>query len=123
MSKKKSVRLMESFITYENHGDIVFNFDHFPELEGKSNEELQDWLNQHYCDLYIDCNTLELRKDNKIVYEEEDLAYYAENPDEKPEDDIDEDIWELAEFWSQTEVEWDRIKCEERTMYVQEDLE
>jgi hypothetical protein len=114
---------MESFITYENHGDIVFNFDFFPELKGKTNDELQDWLNQNYCNLYIDCNTSELRKDNKIIYDEEDLEYYAEKPDEKPEDDVDEDVWELAEFWSQTEVVWDRIKCEERTMYVQENAD
>ena len=110
---------MESFITYENHGDVTLNLDYFPELKDKTDDEIQEWLNQNYSELYVHVYSNEFRKDNKIVYDEEELEYYKENPDEKPESDIDEDVVELCEYWSGTEVVWDKIKCEEKTMFVQ----
>ena len=115
----RSVRLMESFVTYECHGDIKLNLDLFPDLKGKTDQEIQEWLNDNYCDLYVDTWSHELRKDNKIVYDEEELEYYKENPDEKPESDIADDVIELSEYWSNTEVVWDKIKCEEKNMFLQ----
>lgn len=111
--------MMESFVTYECHGDIKLNVDHIPELKDKTNQEIQDWLNEHYYDLYVDTYTQELRKDKKVIYSEEEEGYYEENPEERPADEDDEGVIELSEYWSNTSVEWDKIKCEEKNLIVQ----
>lgn len=113
----KTVRLMESYTTYESHGDIKLNLNIFPELNGKSNSEIQDWLDQNFHNLYIHCGSCELRKDQNYVYTEEELEdYKADN--EEPELFEDSDVIELCEYWNSTEVVWDKIKGEEKTMHI-----
>jgi hypothetical protein len=112
----KTIRLMESYITYENHGDINLNLNYFPELQGKTNSEIQDWLNANSDNLYVDSNNGEIRKDRYYIYTQEeydDMAVNGEDPE------IDEDVIELLEYWNNSEVIWDKIKCEEKTLYVQ----
>ena len=112
-SNTRSVRLMESYTTYECHGDININLDIFPELKDKTNEEIEQWLNDNYCSLYVHCGSGEIRKDMNYVYEPEDLE-----EGEVPELFEDSDVVELAEYWSNTEVVWDKIKGEEKTLHV-----
>jgi hypothetical protein len=112
----KTVRLMESFTTYECHGDIKLNLDIFPELKDKTNQEIQTWLNENSGNLYIDCYSQELRKDQYYIYSQEELDDMLVNG-EDPE--IDDSVIELSEYWSNTEVIWDKIKCEEKTLHVQ----
>ena len=112
----KTIRLMESFTTYECHGDINLNLKHFPELQNKSNEEIQEWLNSNYDELYIDSLSGELRKDCYYDYTPEELDEMLVNGEEREENP---DVIDLLDYWSSTEVIWDKIKDEEKTLHVQ----
>jgi hypothetical protein len=112
----KTVRLMESFTTYECHGDVKLNFDIFPELKDKTDQEIQTWLNENSDSLYVNTFNQELRKDCYYVFSSEEWDEMTVNGEE-PE--IDADVIELSEYWSNTEVIWDKIKCEEKTLHVQ----
>jgi len=113
----KKVRMMESYTTYECHGDLELNFDIFPDLKDKSGDEIQKWLNENYSDLYVHCGTGELRKDKNYIYSPEDLEAYKEDGEE-PEAFEDSEIIELYEYWSNSEVIWDKIKCEEKDLIL-----
>jgi hypothetical protein len=112
----KTVRLMESFITYECRGDIKLNLDIFPELKDKTDDEIQNWLNSNFDNLYVNGFNHELRKDCYYVYSQEEWDEMTVNG-EDPE--IDADVIELSEYWSNTEVVWDKIKNEEKNMFIQ----
>lgn len=112
----KTIRLMESFTTYECHGDIKLNFVIFPELKDKTDQEIQTWLNENSDSLYIDCSNNELQKDQYYTYPQEELDDMAANGEEPEKDD---NIIDLQEYWSNTTVVWDKIKCEEKTLHVQ----
>ena len=92
-----TVSLIESFVTYENHGNLTLVPTDWPELEGKSKEEIAEWLNKNKGRLYVDCEN-----DPKLVREEAE----------------DGDVMSLSEFWSEAEVLHDKIKDEERFMVV-----
>jgi len=97
MSNIRSISLLESFETYEGHGEIKIDMDLFPELVGKTDKEIDEWLNVHYCDLFVDSNSSELRKEK---------------------DPNDDDVIELSEYWNNCEVVWDKIKNETKTMKI-----
>lgn len=113
---KKTVRLMESFVTYECRGDVNLNLDIFPELKDKTNEEIQNWLNSNFDDLYIDSFNQELRKDCYYNYTPEEWDEMVVNG-EDPE--VNVDVITLSEYWSDSGVVWDKIKSEEKKMFIQ----
>jgi len=62
----RSINLLESFETYECHGEIQINLDLFPELVGRSDTEIDTWLNANYSSLFINCRNSELRREKPI---------------------------------------------------------
>jgi len=108
---------MESYVTYESHGDLNLNLELFPDLKDKSDEEIQTWLNDNYSNLYVHCGSGELRWDKNYIYDEADLEAYKDEGEE-PEVFEDSEVVELCEYWSNTEVIWDKIKCEEKNLCV-----
>lgn len=93
-----TVSLIESFVTYEHHGNLTLVPTEWPELDGKSKEEIAKWLNNNMEDLYLD-------DDNKIVRKE-------------AADEDSDDIRTLSDFWSESEVWHEKIKNEERFLEV-----
>jgi hypothetical protein len=109
--------MMESYVTYENHGDLVLNFEFFPELEGKSDEVIQKWLEEFSSQLFVNVETLELRKDRKYVYSSEEIEQ-AKADNEELEQFEDDDVVGLWDYWSEAEVQWDKIKNETRKLIL-----
>lgn len=113
----RKINMMESYTTYENHGELVLNFELFPELVGKTDEEIQGWLNQNSEELFIHVDSMELRKDKKYVYTLEDLEEAKANGEEI-EDFEDDEVIELSECQAGAEVLWDKIKNERKYLHL-----
>jgi len=113
----RKVNMMESFVTYENHGELVLDFDVFPELVGKTDQEIQEWLNNSMDSLYVHVDIGELRKDKKYVYTQEEIDEAKESGEEL-EDSEDDDVVSLWDYWSESEVNWDKIKNETKSLYL-----
>jgi hypothetical protein len=109
--------MMESYTTFENHGELELNFEYFPELVGKTDEELQVWLDQNIGELYIHVGSGEIRKDKKYIYSAEDIEEAKANGEEI-EDFEDDDVVDLWDYWSESEVNWDKIKNEKKYLYL-----
>ena len=115
MSNIRKIRLLESYVTYEGHGHIILNFDIFPELKDKTNEEIDKYLNDNIDNLYACTNTNELRKDNMEIIDP--LEY--EEDEEIPQPEEDPDVIELQEYWNDCECVWNKIKNETRTLMAE----
>jgi len=104
----------ESYVTYCGKGEYVIDTSKFPELDGKNEQEVVNWLyeNQEIVGVnsdYIDDDP------NKHVYNDYDKAYeivpLAEDDEESPS---------LYDYTRDSSVVWDKIKGEEdyfRFMY------
>jgi len=113
----RKVNMMESYVTYENHGELVLNFELFPELVGKEDKELQEWLSNSMDSLFVHVDSCEIRKNNKYVYSEEEILE-AKETGEELEDSEDDDVVSLWDYWSESEVNWDKIKNETKSLYL-----
>ena len=113
----RTVNMMESFTTHACHGTLTLNFAIFPELEGKSDEEIQIWLNNNYSSLFVNSDNGELRKDKNYIYSAEQLEECKANG-EDPEPFEDESVVSLNDYWSESEVQWDKIKNETQSLVV-----
>jgi hypothetical protein len=113
----RKINMMESFTTYENHGELQLNFEYFPELVGKTDEEIQNWLYENDENLFVHIDTCELRKDNKYIYSEEEIQEAKEEGEELEECE-DEEVVSLWDYWSESEVNWDKIKNEKKYLYL-----
>ena len=85
-------------------------------LEGKSQEEMADWLNKNQSSLFVDAEN-NLVRDNFYHFSPEEIKEMIEN-EEETENVVDEDIITLGEFWSDAEVLHDKIKNEQRFLVV-----
>ena len=107
------IRVMygESFVTICGYEDYIVDLDKFPELQGKSEEEITEWLYKNSDNLYIND------------------SYEDPNPREEmggayeivPEG---EGEYTLADTVGNNGVTWDKIKNEEHYfVYVGEEAE
>jgi len=113
----KTVNMMESFTTYACHGTLTLNFAIFAELEENSDEKVQTWLNDNYASLFVNSENGELRKDKNYVYSAEQFEECKANG-EDPEPFEDESVVSLNDYWSESEVQWDKVKNETQSLVV-----
>lgn len=104
--------MCESFVTYINKGSLELNMEDFPELQGKTNQEINIWLSENSNDLYVNWEG-RIRKDNLMVYEEDELE-----EGDLPEEDDEAVI--LSDYFRDAGVAFDKIKNED-SYFVTED--
>jgi hypothetical protein len=110
---KKTVYLMESFITYVNKGNVELDLDYFPELKDLSNEELATKLASD--DYYVNSWLGEIRPKELPEHLKEEYI----NEDGEFEYDT-EDLVPLWEFHSEAPADFDKIKNEEHYFIVED---
>lgn len=124
MSKENTIEvtLMESFITYENHGSLKINLDDFPEFVDKSREELIDYLNANKSKLFVDTFYNTIVKTDRIKPDRED---YTENEWEEMAqtgahemEEENPDAIPLYDYWIDTECFFSKIKDERKYLYL-----
>ena len=102
----KTVHMCESFVTYINKGSIKMDLDKFPNLVGKTNKEINDWITSNGDTLFVNWEG-EIRLNSCHYYEEGEL-------EEGEEPEVDPDSIPLWEYFNNAGVEFDKIKDEER---------
>jgi hypothetical protein len=104
----------ESYVTYCGKGEYVIDTSKFPELDGKSEEEVVKWLYENQESVAV--NTEYTDDDpNKHVYNNYDVTYEI-----VPLEKGDAETATLYDYTSDSSVIWDKIKNEEdyfRFMY------
>lgn len=109
------VAMVESYVTYENHGTLKLNLDDWPDLKGKDRAAISAWLNENQDNLFVDAADGTLRPDRYYRYTAEDLAEMETNGDEK---EINEDVCTLGDYWSESECVSSNVKDEHRYLNV-----
>jgi hypothetical protein len=109
------ITMMESYTTYENHGTLKIDLENWVELDGKDKNEIAEWLNNNSDNLFVDTTTGEIKRDQFYKYDQEELDDMLVNGEEK---EVDEDIIPLYEYRQNTEVISDRIKNEQKYLYI-----
>ena len=109
------VAMVESYVTYENHGTLKLNLDDWPALKGKDNAAIAAWLNENQDNLFVDAADGTLRPDRYYCYTAEDLAEMDANGDEK---EINEDVCSLGDYWSESECVSSNVKNEQRYLDI-----
>jgi hypothetical protein len=102
----------EQYMTICGKGYVKINLDDFPELEGKSNSEINTWINDNADDLWVNWEGY-IRKDNFVIYEEGEL-------EEGEEPMIDDHAVPLWDYHNESEITWDKIKNEEKYFIYQD---
>lgn len=113
--KTIEVAMVESYVTYENHGTLKLNLDDWPDLKGKDSAAITAWLNENQDNLFVDAADGTLRPDRYYRYTAEDLAEMETNGDEK---EINEDVCTLGDYWSESECVSSNVKDEQRYLNV-----
>ena len=97
----------ESYVTYCGKGEYVIDTSKFPELDGKSEEEVVKWLYDNQERVAINSD-YEDDDPDKHLYNDYDKAYEV-----VPLDDSDSDSATLYDYTRDSSVVWDKIKHEE----------
>ena len=108
---KKTVYLMESFVTYVNKGSVEIDLDYFPELKDMTNEELAKELasGDYFVDGWLnEIRPKELPESMKEEYLNEDGEVEYDTTDLMP-------LWEVH---NEAMVDFDKIKNEEHYFLV-----
>jgi hypothetical protein len=109
---KKTVYLMESFVTYVNKGSVEIDLDYFPELKDLNNEELAAELasGDYFVDGWLsEIRPKELPDNMKEEYVNEDGEVEYDTTDLMP-------LWEVH---NEAMTEFDKIKNEEHYFIVE----
>ena len=108
---KKTVYMMESYITYVNKGSVEIDLDYFPELQGLTNEEIAKKLasGDYFLDGWLnEIKPKELPENLKEDYMNEDGEVEYDTSDLMP-------LWDAH---NEADVEFDKIKNEEHYFIV-----
>lgn len=108
---------MESFITYVNKGSVEIDLDYFPELQGLTNEELQEELKSGK--YYVSpMNNEIMPKELPENISEEIKEEWSDGEGGTCYDS--EDFVSLWDWHNESEVDFDKIKNEEHYFLVQD---
>jgi len=108
---KKTVYMMESYITYVNKGSVEIDLDYFPEFQSLTNEQIAEKLASG--DYFVDGWLNEIRPKELPENLKEDYM----NEDGEVEYDTS-DLMPLWDVHNEAMVDFDKIKNEEHYFLV-----
>jgi hypothetical protein len=97
----------ESYVTYCGKGEYVIDTSKFPELDGKSEQEVVQWLYENQESVGVNSDYID-DDPNKHSYNDYDKAYEI-----VPLEEDDDESPSLYDYTSDSSVVWDKIKNEE----------
>lgn len=109
------VAMVESYVTYENHGTLKLNLDDWPDLKGKDSAAITAWLNENQDNLFVNIDDGTLRPDRYYCYTAEELVTMTGKGEEK---EVNESVYALGEYWSESACVSSKIKDEQRYLQV-----
>jgi TPR repeat protein len=112
---KKTVYLMESFVTYVNKGSVDIDLDYFPQLQGLTGDQLAEELASG--EYLVDTGLGEIRPKEPP----EELKEMYTNEDGEIEYGTD-DFVALWDYHREAEVDFDKIKDEKSYFYVRDEV-
>ena len=96
----------QSYVTYCGMGEYVIDTSKFPELDGKNEDEVVQWLYEHQEDVGVNADYVD-DDPNKHSVNQFDIAYEIVPLTEDNENGT------LHDYTSDASVIWDKIKNEE----------